>query len=226
MRKIAISDIHGCIRTFRYLLEEKIRLQPEDHLFLLGDFIDRGPNSKGVIDYILELQQSGYQLTCLLGNHEEMLLRSFTESLMRDVWESNGGMETMMSFGVRTAEEIPDLYMDFFRELKLYHEEDNYIMVHAGLNLRDPNPFEDRETILWSRKWNQFMNYHWLDGRCILYGHTPHEKSDIKEQWKRLSDNQYLCIDGGCVFDYRPDLGTLVGYDMTHSKLYFTSNRD
>ena len=117
MRKIAISDIHGCIRTFRYLLEEKIRLQPEDHLFLLGDFIDRGPNSKGVIDYILELQQSGYQLTCLLGNHEEMLLRSFTESLMRDVWESNGGMETMMSFGIRTAEEIPDLYMDFFTYL-------------------------------------------------------------------------------------------------------------
>lgn len=225
MRKIAISDIHGCLETFRYLVEEKIQLKPKDHLFLLGDYIDRGPDSKGVIDYIFNLKRAGYQLTCLLGNHEEMLLRSFTDSLMLDIWENNGGMETMKSFGVSNAGQIPDRYMTFFKELKVYHEEDNYIMVHAGLNMESVTPFEDRETILWSRKWNQFINHDWLDGRYIIHGHTPHEKSEIKTLWKSLAVKQYICIDGGCVFDHRPGLGTLVGYDMTHSKLYFTANR-
>lgn len=226
MRKIAISDIHGCVKTFKYLLEEKIKLHPRDHLFLLGDYIDRGPDSKGVIDYIFYLKEAGYQLSCLLGNHEEMLLQYFTDSLMRDIWENNGGMDTMRSFRVKRAEDIPDKYMKFFQELKLFHEEDNYILVHAGLNTKGARPFEDRETILWSRKWNESIDYDWLDGRYILHGHTPHERSEIKNLWKSLPAKKYLCIDGGCVFDHRPGLGTLVGYDMTNDKLYFTANRD
>jgi serine/threonine protein phosphatase 1 len=145
---------------------------------------------------------------------------------MLDIWENNGGMETMQSFNARSASEIPTLYMAFFKRLKLYHEEDKYIMVHAGLNLKSAVPFADRETILWSRKWNQSINYHWLDGRIIIHGHTPHEKSEIKALWKSLAVKQYICIDGGCVFSHRPGLGTLCAFDMTNSKLYFTANRD
>ena len=74
MSKYAISDIHGCIATFKTLLD-KIKFSKEDELYLLGDYIDRGPDSKGVIDHIWYLQKSGYQVHCLRGNHENMLLQ-------------------------------------------------------------------------------------------------------------------------------------------------------
>ena len=74
MRKIAISDIHGCLKTFKLMVEEQIVLSQKDELYLLGDFVDRGPNSKGVLDYIMSLQEAGYQLHCLRGNHEDMMV--------------------------------------------------------------------------------------------------------------------------------------------------------
>ena len=97
-RKIAISDIHGCCKTFKALLN-KIKFNSNDELYLLGDYIDRGPDSKGVIDYIWQLQKEGYQVNCLRGNHEQMMLRAaFVENKL-DHWMRNGGETTLFSFG-------------------------------------------------------------------------------------------------------------------------------
>ena len=73
MRRFAISDIHGCIKTFKTLVD-RIEFSKEDTLYLLGDYIDRGPDSKGVIDHIWKIQEEGYRVHCLRGNHEQMLL--------------------------------------------------------------------------------------------------------------------------------------------------------
>jgi serine/threonine protein phosphatase 1 len=74
-RLFAISDIHGCYRTFYDLVIRKINLKKSDRLILLGDYIDRGDQSKEVVDFIIDLKEKGFDLTMLKGNHEAMLLR-------------------------------------------------------------------------------------------------------------------------------------------------------
>lgn len=73
----AIGDIHGCPKTFQHLVQNQIQLKKEDHLYLLGDYVNRGPDSGGIIDFILELQNQGYQVFALKGNHESIILTTF-----------------------------------------------------------------------------------------------------------------------------------------------------
>lgn len=226
MRKIAISDIHGCLQTFQQLLEGEIALQPEDQLFLLGDYIDRGPDSKGVIDYIQQLQEEGYQLHCLRGNHEAMLMEAFTNRSMRNSWMRNGGVATLQSFGVQSLEEIPEPYLDFFSKLAYFKEVDDFLLVHAGLNFNRKNPLIDRESMLWARSWEQDINYPWLGNRVILYGHTPQKKQKITKDYSHFPTNQYLGIDAGCVFYDEPGYGHLCAFDFSTWELFFCKNQD
>lgn len=106
MRRFAISDIHGCLRSFRALLEE-INFSKEDTLYLLGDYIDRGPDSKGVIDHIWKLQKEGYTVHCLRGNHEQMLLNEISSP--NNYFD--GESETLRSFGVKQNLNIPRQYL-------------------------------------------------------------------------------------------------------------------
>ena len=102
MRKIAVSDIHGCLKTFKALVEEQVVLNPQDELYLLGDFIDRGPDSKGVLDYVMQLDEAGYQVHCLRGNHEDMMLQAVRDREDIGMWLFNGGQQALDSF--RTEE--------------------------------------------------------------------------------------------------------------------------
>ena len=119
MKKFAISDIHGCNITFKALLE-KIDFQKTDELYMLGDYVDRGPNSKGVIDAILELQKEGYFVKCLMGNHEEAMIKARKDMQMLYNWLEWGGRETLESFGTRIVHEIPQKYWDFMDSLDFY----------------------------------------------------------------------------------------------------------
>jgi serine/threonine protein phosphatase 1 len=82
-RRFAVGDIHGCSKTLKKMMEDVLLLEHEDMLFLMGDYIDRGPDSKGVLDYILQLLESGYDIRPLLGNHEEMMLIAATNPAAR-----------------------------------------------------------------------------------------------------------------------------------------------
>jgi serine/threonine protein phosphatase 1 len=75
-RRFAATDIHGCLKTFRHLVEIELCLRTTDTLYLLGDYVNKGPNSAGVLDYIVQLQAAGFQVHCLRGNHEQELLPS------------------------------------------------------------------------------------------------------------------------------------------------------
>jgi serine/threonine protein phosphatase 1 len=219
--KFAISDIHGCRRTFESLLEG-IGLTKSDSLFLLGDYIDRGPDSKGVIDAILQLQKDGYSVRCLRGNHEQMMLdaRNDRDELRR--WLRAGGIETLDSFGVAEIAHIPEEYLHFLENLEYYIEDEGCILVHAGLGFAGPDPLADRESMLWKRSWYPDIDKKWLGNRVIVHGHTPQTLSQTQAQLAALSDQQYLNIDNGCVYHDRfqsAEMGNLVAFELTRRRL-------
>jgi serine/threonine protein phosphatase 1 len=170
-RQFAISDIHGCLRTFEALLDQ-IAFSKADELYLLGDYVDRGPDSKGVIDKIWHLQSEGYVVKCLAGNHERVILDS--ERIERiNGWQGLGHDTFLESFGVKKLYEVPQKYFDWMANLPYHFEIPGFILVHAGIDSRSENPLENPNVLLWIRNWYDQINYEWLEDRTIIHGHTP-----------------------------------------------------
>ncbi len=225
MRKIAISDIHGCNRTFNELLK-KIKFNKNDVLYLLGDYIDRGPDSKGVIDTILNFSKNGFQINCLKGNHEEQILKAKKDRDAYLDWQYWGGKQTMSSFGTDDIHQIPKKYWDFFENLEYYFETDNYILAHAGLNFEMENPLEGKYSMMWIRDWYNEINYQWLENRIIIHGHTPTDTLNIQQAYLQLNEVQILNIDNGCFYKISHGRGKLCAFDMSNRLLYFQENID
>jgi len=133
-RVFAIGDIHGCFNSFKKLIEQKIQLTKSDKLVLLGDYIDRGSQSKEVIDYIIELIEKDFDIVPLRGNHEQMLLDAFFDDGHIPIWIFNGGNETLKSFGINSLKKLETKYLDFFGSLQFFFEFEAYLLVHAGFN--------------------------------------------------------------------------------------------
>ncbi|RNI25031.1 metallophosphoesterase family protein [Rufibacter latericius] len=221
MSRYAISDIHGCSKTFRYLVEEEVKLQPADTLYLLGDYIDRGPDSKGVIGFILELRKKGFQVTTLCGNHEDMLLDARANPDYPENWFYNGGLTTLKSFNTLSLKEIPARYWKFIEDLELFVELDDYLLVHAGFDFSHDYPFDDREAMLWIREFEVDKTV--VGAKKIVHGHTPISLEDIETSLKPpVAD--VLNIDGGCVFTKQ--LGYLTALNLDTFQLYRVKNRE
>lgn len=224
MKKYVISDIHGCCDTFKQLLT-KIDIKKEDELYLLGDYIDRGPDSKGVIDHILHLQENDYKVHCLIGNHEMMLLDAYNQRTDEFNWLFNGGHQALESWGVSTIDQIPEKYIDFMNNLAFYLTVDDYLLVHAGFNFRFAKKYEDifndKDAMVWIRYWYDDIKYDLLGKYQIIHGHTPIEKDYIESQ----KAPQYpINIDAGCVYYPRAGLGHLCAFDVTEKKIIFQEN--
>ena len=202
--RYAISDIHGCPQTLRLALQE-IDFSYEDELFLLGDYIDRGPDSQGVINYIWELEADGLQVVCLRGNHEEMLLEFFRgERLLYD-WRPKSADSKKV--------------LDWMDGLPHYHETLGYILTHAGLNFRKENPLEDKASMLWIRHFHADIDLDWLGNRILVHGHTPASAVQIEADIRYMSMNKCTCIDSGCAFTHQ-GLGflTVLNLDTMEAK--------
>lgn len=224
MKRFAISDIHGCLKTFKALLKQ-ISFSKSDELYLLGDYIDRGPDSKGVIDYIWQLQSKGFQVHCLKGNHEQMMLDSFSNLKSQRNWLMHGGWTTIESFKVQNLHEISRKYIHWLKELAHFKEIKGYILVHAGLNMDFKNPLEDQVSMLWIRNWYQNINKDWLRNRVIVHGHTPVPQAVIENSLKNLATTPAIDIDGGCVF-VDDKYQKLCAFDLDDQKLYFQKRRE
>ena len=198
MPRYAISDIHGCAKTFERALDE-IGLQKTDELFLLGDYIDRGPDSWGVLKIIWRLEDEGFQVKCIRGNHEQMLI------------DYVNGERPLYEWCPPT--DIFRKTLDWMNALPYYLETEGYILVHAALNTRASRPFQDTEAMLWERYWYDWIDYSWLGNRTIVHGHTPIRRLMIEKMLSNLKDNQYLDIDGGCSHQAN-DMGWLVVYNL------------
>ncbi len=216
-RIFAIGDIHGCSRTFEKLLTEKIQLSKEDEIYCIGDYIDRGNDSKGVIDLILKLRNEGFHIHTLRGNHEQMMLEAITDKKSLSLWLDNGGKSTLSSFGIKTLEDLPAEYLAFLNETEFYLQKDNFIFAHAGLNFRNENLFEDKEAMLWERDF--FPQQPALEDRLLIHGHTPIPLTFILKQ-----KGNCINIDGGCVYTNRPHLGHLVAINCRQREFLIEEN--
>jgi serine/threonine protein phosphatase 1 len=220
-RQFAISDIHGCLRTFEALLDQ-IAYSKADELYLLGDYVDRGPDSKGVIDKIWQLQAEGYTVNCLAGNHEQMTLDD-EQTERHKGWRGLGDETFLESFGVNKLYAVPDEYFDWMRNLPYHFEIPGFILVHAGIDGRAEDPMGNPDVVLWARNWYEHINYEWLGDRIIIHGHTPMYVTDIKTMQRNLEKKRVLDIDAGCV-TMKPPYGHLCAYNMTDHILDFVQS--
>ena len=166
--RLVIGDIHGCLISIQTMLEV-VQPKKTDLIVTLGDYVDRGPDSKGVIDFILTLQKT-HQLIHLMGNHEIQMLRALETEKDRTRFLSSlcGGMDTLQSYG-GSFEDVPEEHWKFMREAALFHELDDYILVHAGVERALPVTEQDQETYYYQRFYEQEAHE---SGKTVVCGHT------------------------------------------------------
>ncbi len=215
MRVFAVTDIHGNDELFRKALK-KVKLKKSDKLFILGDIIDRGKDSKGVLDTIFLLIENGFDIKIIKGNHEQMFLDSFKDSNTFNQWMLNGGDKTLLSFLTNSIEKVPQKYIDFIDSFENYIIFENFILVHAALNMNIENPFSDLYTMQWERNPENFLNKDWLKDRIIIHGHTPKPIGEIKDLIQKKSS--LVCIDNGTYLN-REGYGKLVIVELTNFKI-------
>lgn len=173
MTTYAIGDIHGCLRALQTLLKHA-PIQPTDQIVFLGDYIDRGENSKGVIDEILMLK-TAYHVIALRGNHEARMLEARENPIGGSVWTSCGGFETLCSYNAQDRTDwpnaIPDSHWRFLETTLLFHEAPQQIFVHGSLDATRQMDQQDPEHLLWQKCYQTEKH---SSGKPIICGHTPH----------------------------------------------------
>lgn len=219
-RRFAIGDIHGCYKTLRKMVEEVLLLTPEDTLYLLGDYIDRGPDSVGVLDYLMKLQESGFDVRPIRGNHEEMLLEAVNDPTARSLWYGNGGWGTLREFGVESPELIPHRFLDFMTALPYILTTEEYVFVHAGLDFRTINPLQDtsRQFMLWARDCQVASAK--IGDRTLITGHCVTPLFTIKASLA----THHIFLDNGCYDKGEISYGSLVALDLDNRKLFVQKN--
>ncbi len=194
MKKIfAIGDIHGCYDRLKTLMD-KIPIDFScDTLVFIGDYIDRGPYSVEVVDYLMQLKNRVPDIVFLKGNHEDMLDK-FINGVDRFTYLLNGGQQTLDSYLTKPVQSdfypIPPDHMEFFKSLRLYYETEEFIFVHAGLRPRVPLESQKTEDLLWIR--DKFISSKYDFGKRVIFGHTPLKKP--------LVEPNKIGIDTGAVY--------------------------
>ncbi len=189
MRTLAIGDIHGCLTALDTLLAA-VKPRPEDVLVALGDFTDRGPDSKGVIERLIALQ-SECNLVPIMGNHDEMMLVALTgrESPM---WLWCGGKETLQSYGHQPHDEllecVPEAHREFLIRLRPYHEDEKHIFAHATVDPNLPMDQQKEDALRWIKLDEPIAH---ASGKTLVCGHTK-QRSGMPLVMPRT-----VCIDTG-----------------------------
>jgi serine/threonine protein phosphatase 1 len=173
-RIYAIGDIHGYFNKLEGLLRQIHPDPGEDQIVFLGDYIDRGPQSREVVERVLQVRRMFPRTVCLMGNHEFTLLDYLT--YRKDPWTFflNGGVETIHSYdltGDDIESKMPSDHLAFFNALRPYYETEDYIFVHAGL--RDGVPLSEQtlDDLVWIRR--EFIECRADFGKTVVFGHTP-----------------------------------------------------
>ncbi len=215
VRVYAVGDIHGCAELLRILID-KILADIERHkdctarVIFVGDYIDRGLHSKGVIDTVLELENSGVMVEFLMGNHEDMLIQFLQNPDIGAHWFSVGGLATVMSYGLPSAgmgvgrernhkicetlqSAIPPAHRDFFDRLALSTIIGDYMFVHAGIRPGVALERQQREDIISIR--NDFIQSSNRHPKMIVHGHSVQLNSGVYPN--------RICIDTGAYITHR-----------------------
>jgi len=231
-----IPDIHGCVNTLKALVEDMIKPSKHDWLYFLGDYIDRGPDSKGVIDYLMYLQKEDYNIRTLMGNHEDYLVKAYEEEFnlkkvlgfkqknrKKKEWLFHGGKQTMESFNTHDLKQIPSEYIEWMRHLEYYIELDEFILVHAGLNFKSENPFTDTNSMLWIREFEVAPKK--INNKTVVHGHVPVSLEFIDINVKNPS-YKFIDLDNGCYMTKREGFGNLLALELNTRELKVQYNLD
>ena len=207
-RIIAIGDIHGHARALAALLR-LIQPQPNDTVVTLGDYVDRGPDSKGVLDQLIELENRCH-LVSLMGNHEEMMLGAREGRDNFKFWMQFGGDAALDSYGPgRSVELVPWEHWAFLKKLRLYYETEGHFFVHANYYPNRPFQEQDTQTLLWRPLEGSDVPGRHYSGKTAIVGHSPQMNGKI------LDLNHLVCIDTGCGHG-----GPLTALDITSGRIW------
>lgn len=197
-RTLAFGDIHGCNSLLNRLLD-RVNIDPlDDTLIFLGDYLDRGPDARGVIDRLLDLKASCPNLICLRGNHESMFLNYYLRAEDEELFLYNSGRSTLDSYGITLADAragrgFPEHHLNFLLTLPYFHDGGEYFFVHAGLRPGIPIDRQSPDDLLWIR--SEFIDSRWDFGKTVVFGHTPFQKP--------LLEKNRIGIDTGAVYGGR-----------------------
>jgi serine/threonine protein phosphatase 1 len=192
-RTLAIGDIHGCLAALDALLGA-VGPRPEDTIVTLGDYVDRGSDSRGVLERLIELRRR-CRLVPLLGNHDEMMLLGHDgHAELYAEWFQFGGDATLRSYGVARPEEIPAAHADFLRNCALWYESGDYFYLHGNYLADVPLSAQPRETLLWDSLKVRRPGSHY-SGKIGIVGHASQRTGEI------LDLGYVRCIDTWCYGD-------------------------
>ncbi|HMO17024.1 MAG TPA: metallophosphoesterase family protein [Oligoflexia bacterium] len=216
-RELVIGDIHGCAEELSVLLtflREKIKITQNDLVVFLGDYIDRGPDSRRVVDLLVQFKHDFPVTRFLRGNHEDMLMDflGFGGSLGH-AFLYNGGLETIQSYGISVFSPpgemmrlMPESHFKFFSSLDSIVSLKSHLLVHAGLNPSNDLFSQKAEDVYWIRE--AFLDSEFEFGKTVVFGHTPHREVFDHRPFK-------LGIDTGVVFGNK-----LSCFDINSNSLY------
>ncbi|WP_157959602.1 metallophosphoesterase family protein [Devosia submarina] len=193
----AIGDVHGCLeqlqRIEQCILADSDAPPGDKLLVMLGDYVDRGPQSAGVIDHLLRPAPAGFSRVLLAGNHEEMMLNALLGA-GDEGWLEFGGMETVRSYGAdadlfrslapkarqRMLQSlVPQEHVGFLTSLAVTLQVEQTVFVHAGIRRNIPLEQQDRSDLMWIRR--EFLEAAPVDGLLVVHGHTPVEEPEIAQ---------------------------------------------
>jgi len=189
-RHLAIGDIHGCITALRSLVD-LVALRPDDTLITLGDYVDRGPDSRGVVDFVIELGQD-QKLVPLRGNHEIMMLEARDRKSWFHPWMRFGGDATLRSYSSSDDDagsfaDVPDSHIDFLENRLLsYYECETHFFVHANADAQTELADQPDSSLYWRRYGNPERH---CSDKIMVCGHTE-QKSGLP-----FSNGNAICID-------------------------------
>ena len=229
MNIFAIGDIHGCLDELtslhkKILTHDKFDVK-NDLIIYLGDYIDRGKNSKEVINQILKLKNNKIKTVNLMGNHDEFMINFlFNNKNNIENWLNFGLDQTLRSYGIEVVNFIKDGFGDdiidqlrntllsimseehinFFKGLELSFSSENYLFVHAGIDPKKTLEDQTKEDFLWSRS-KSFFDKDFKAQKIIVHGHTPEENI--------VNNPHRINIDTGCYFSGKLSSVCLSDYD-------------
>jgi serine/threonine protein phosphatase 1 len=192
-RVYAVGDVHGCLErleAMHALIAEDLVARPADDAVLvhLGDYVDRGPDSAGVVARLADGGTlPGVPTVNLMGNHEEMMLAALAigEAEATELWLSNGGADSLLSWDVpRSAQPkewasyLPRPHLLFLRDLAVRHAVGGYLFVHAGIRPGIPLERQSRHDLMWIRE--PFLSFKEPFGPVVVHGHTPRQEPVVR----------------------------------------------
>jgi len=195
-KTFVVGDIHGCLGMLERLMD-MIPWEPSrDQLIFIGDYIDRGEDPRGVVEYVITLKKESQHVQCLIGNHEQMLL-DYLSGKDTQTYILNGGSATLMSYERARQNKddplIPSAHLEFFSSLVPMVELDHYYIVHAGFRPHIPIEKQELFDMIWIR--NEFLLSNYDFGKVVIFGHTPFNNPVLM--------NNKIGIDTGAVYGNR-----------------------